>query len=464
MYEIPDIYQCRLHHPRPRFKSNIENVLAFMAFAIAELDGRPVEEFKEGMIEAIAKFPGNEKVVIKTLNNWRTEITVLFSMVSTTDGVNFATEITKELANKTNLRVFFLRMLIAFQYPGGFLKSASIKELLSQKIFFHPLKWLTDFFSLNPDEYLTDVEFCHCVLNDLRVVRDHENISTTLNRIIENRKSNVRYDGQGDVKRYALDILDYAVLAGILVKDYEGKYFLNFESLSFCKFFKEEIVVFNHYSEEMTLQEIDEKRERWILFVNKSSRKILSKYEELDVLDSIESEELIISRLDDDAFLGRQQSKGNIVSGVMTAKEIGDRGEYLSLTHEKCWLRENDREDLVHLVKLIPNQFALGYDISSREIDATDKMIEVKTTISEKPFTVHRVHLTPNEWNMAESHRSKYYIYRLQISGKSHTLWIIRDPVGLYKQDKIQMVIRDGVDLTFTKDCYQEVELLGLSN
>lgn len=462
MYEVPILYQCRLYHPRPRFKLNIENVLAYMAFSIAELDGKQVDEFKKGMLEAIVKFPGNKKVSTKTLNNWRTEITTLFSMVSTIDGMSFATDITKELANKTNLKIFFLRILMTFQYPGGFLKSASIKKLLSQKIFFHPLKWLTEFFSLNPNEYITDVEFCHCVLNDLRIVRDHENINLTFNRIIENRKNKVQYNKQGDVKRYALDILDYAVLAGVLIKNYEGKYFLNHQSLNFCNFFKTNTPVFNSYSEKMSLQEIDSIKEKWILFVNEVSSKTLKEYEKANASEINKNKELVMTKLENDIFSG-SISEENILTGAMTTKEIGDKGEYLSLAHEKYWLMKNGREDLIHLVKLIPNQFALGYDISSRELDATDKMIEVKTTISEKPFTVHRVHLTPNEWNMAESHRKKYYIYRLQISKNSIKLWIIQDPVGLYKQDKMQMVIRDGADLTFTKDCYQEVELLGLS-
>jgi hypothetical protein len=49
-------------------------------------------------------------------------------------------------------------------------------------------------------------------------------------------------------------------------------------------------------------------------------------------------------------------------------------------------------------VQFIPTQFAMGFDIYSRELDATMRHIEVKTTVSQKDFTVNRVHLTPNEW------------------------------------------------------------------
>ena len=111
MYEVPTRFYQRLHHPRPRFKTNIENVLGYMAFSIAELDGETESVFKENILSAINDFPGNADLTLKTLNNWRTEITALFSMVSTSDGCNFATDLSKELANTTNLKEFFLRFI-----------------------------------------------------------------------------------------------------------------------------------------------------------------------------------------------------------------------------------------------------------------------------------------------------------------------------------------------------------------
>lgn len=133
MYEVPTRFYQRLHHPRPRFKSNIENVLGYMAFSIAELDGQDESTFKDKILSAINDFPGNSGLAIKTLNNWRTEITALFSMVSTNKGYNFATDLSKELANTTNLKEFFLRFICTFQYPGGFLKSNEINLCTRQK-------------------------------------------------------------------------------------------------------------------------------------------------------------------------------------------------------------------------------------------------------------------------------------------------------------------------------------------
>lgn len=442
MYEIPEKFYQRLHHPRPRFKKNIENVLGYMAFSIAELDGENETIFEEKILLSISEFPGNSERKPKTWQNWYTEISALFSMVSTKGGKNFATDLSKELANTTNLKEFFLKFISTFQYPGGFLKQNKISEILSSGIHFHPLLWLAKFatssVSSQENLYIADVEFCHCVLNDLRVTRDHEDISLTIRRILKNRVDEVDYDAAGDTKRYALDILDYCVLAGLMLKDYKGKYFFREDAREFLAYFKDHAPLFTSYQKEQSLQEIEALRSLWIDFVNDSSKSLLLSFEkEISKKAHIPSDALAFS-----------------------TKQIGDEGEALTLTHEKIWLYKNGLPDLAKLVSHMPTQFAVGYDILSRELDATMRHIEVKTTVSQKDFTVNRVHLTPNEWSAAESHRDRYFIYRLQLSDDSCSLWIIQDPVGLYKQDRIKMVPRNGADIFFDESCYTQVELL----
>lgn len=441
MYQIPDIYYYRLHHPRPRFKNNIENVLGYMAFSIAELDGLQEREFVERLLESIHKFRGNEKLALKTLNNWRTEISAIFSMILVENNNVLATDLTKKLADTMNLREFFLRIICTFQYPAGFLKNHEIKKVVEANILFHPLLWLSKFFTSNipiKERYLTDVEFCHCVLNDLRVSRDHEDISITIKRIKQNRANKIDYDSNGDIKRYALDLLDYCVLAGILIKDYNGKYFLREDSLAFLKFFSEKAYIFNEYTPDLSLSDIEQKKSNWIKYVNNNSSLLIANFQNsLKSINTIEEETITFG-----------------------TKDIGDRGEALTVAHEKIWLLNNNRSDLSKLVRLIPTEFAVGYDVLSRELDATMKHIEVKTTISQKDLTVKRVHLTPNEWAAAETLRERYYIYRIQLSEESLKLWIIQNPVGLYKKDMLQMVPRNGADLFFDETCYRETELL----
>ena len=102
----------------------------------------------------------------------------------------------------------------------------------------------------------------------------------------------------------------------------------------------------------------------------------------------------------------------------------------------------------------------VGYDISSREIDDTIRNIEVKTTISSKPIVFNKVHLTPNEWHAAKSYKERYYVYRLMVSKTEIKLYILRDPVALFKQDLIDITPHEGMELTFKKAAGHYEELL----
>lgn len=44
-YKIPEEYYFRIHHVRPRFKGDIENVLIYMAEEITRVGEQPTHEF-----------------------------------------------------------------------------------------------------------------------------------------------------------------------------------------------------------------------------------------------------------------------------------------------------------------------------------------------------------------------------------------------------------------------------------
>ena len=44
-YKIPDEYYFRIHHVRPRFKGDIENVLIYMAEELTAIGEKNVDEF-----------------------------------------------------------------------------------------------------------------------------------------------------------------------------------------------------------------------------------------------------------------------------------------------------------------------------------------------------------------------------------------------------------------------------------
>ena len=80
-FKIPEEYYFRLHHVRPRFKSDIENVLIYMAEEITSIGQKPTQEFVRLINSAVFRYPGNAHSTLKTINNWRTEISALFGFI-----------------------------------------------------------------------------------------------------------------------------------------------------------------------------------------------------------------------------------------------------------------------------------------------------------------------------------------------------------------------------------------------
>lgn len=88
------------------------------------------------------------------------------------------------------------------------------------------------------------------------------------------------------------------------------------------------------------------------------------------------------------------------------------------------------------------------------------RLIEVKTTISSKSLNFYNFHLTPNEWNTADSFGDRYFVYRLMLSKFEKKLFIIQNPVSQYKKDNLKMSPRDGADIVFNEKTGNWKELL----
>ena len=80
MYTTPNNYYFRLHHVRPRFKNQVENVLGYVAFGIAQIGRKKTLLFNSELNEHIRKYGSNVTSTQKTIDNWRTEIGALFGM------------------------------------------------------------------------------------------------------------------------------------------------------------------------------------------------------------------------------------------------------------------------------------------------------------------------------------------------------------------------------------------------
>ena len=231
-YKIPEEYYFRIHHVRPRFKGDIENVLIYMAEEITRVGEQPTDEFVKKVNEAIYRYPGNAHRELKTINNWRTEISALFGFIEHTDKTEKPGRRAIELASNEDLVECFKVFLYNFQYPGAHIKPKNVLEQIENGIHFKPAQYILKLLKFANREGgnsvgITKYEACHCIFNDLRVTRDNEGVEKTWERISENRKKKLEYDQTGDVVRYAGDILDYMEIANLL-KTYDSyTYYLN---------------------------------------------------------------------------------------------------------------------------------------------------------------------------------------------------------------------------------------------
>ena len=479
-YKIPEEYYFRIHHVRPRFKGDIENVLIYVAEELARVGEKPTGEFVQAVNNALYQYPGNAHRELKTINNWRTEISALFGFIEHTDTTDKPGRRAVELANNQDLVESFKVFLYNFQYPGAHIKPKNVLEQIEAGVRFKPAQYILQLLRFaNKDGGnsvgITKFEVCHCIFNDLRVTRDNEGVEATWKRISDNRKNKMEYDQTGDVVRYAGDIIDYMEIANLL-KTYDSRtYYLNTLEeetiIKFCEstewFAEYDSMIANRAGDIETVKACTSD---WFAYVN---RDIQDTDFSTDILAFIANDEDELKELKKNShadgrpdlreFLDREEALEARVESYMesfTTKDIGDVGEGLVHGHECMRVKLGGREDLIHLIKRIPTQFAVGYDISSVELDERKRYIEVKTTISSKPLHFNRIHLTKNEWNTASSTHDRYYIYRLLLSKKERKLFLLQDPVGLYKADKIDMIPSDGADITFDPSKVGEFEEL----
>lgn len=470
MYKIPEEYFFRIHHVRPRFKGDIENVLIYIATEISKLPELNKKEFALRVNNAIKCFPGNSQSVEKTINNWRTEISALFGFIISNGQFAKAGKRAVELADKQDLVESFKVFLYGFQYPGAHVKPKYVQEMIEAGIRFKPAQYILKLLKYAEESTgkrvgITKAEVCHCILNDLRCTRDNEDVSLAWKRIKDNRDNEIEYDQEGDVIRYAGDIVDYMEIANLLTTYDSRIYYVNsLENVVILKFINS-TEWYSGYddmikSRRATLQQVNDSVIGWFNYVN---RDITETDFETDILAFIASDAEEYVKLKKASFALFNEKLENV--DTMSTKDIGDIGESLVHGHECERIKIGERADLIHLIKRIPTQYAVGYDIQSVELDARKRYIEVKTTISSKPLHFNKVHLTPNEWNTADSMKDRYFIYRLMISKQEKKLFILQDPVFLYKNDLVQMIPRDGVELVFdTKKSGAFEELLSWEN
>ncbi len=483
-YSIPDEYYYRIHFVRPRFKGNIENVLLYMADACCRIPKCSCEEYNARYLQAIRMFPGNIDMANKTLHNWRTEIPALFGFYKEKKDLGY-TETTRMaffLHENQDLTQFFRLFLTSFQFPGGHIKPKDLKDVIYNNIKFKPTRTILQVLlegnkilsamESSKEMSISAEEATYCIFNDIRVTSGIISPQKIAKQILENRKNKIHYYNpndmrnhslkgkartKGDVTRYAGDILDYMELAN-LVENHYGYFSLKGNELEAIKLISEDTTWFRGYEHFYNQKEIDTSalskvEPDWFDYVNQSMREDILKTNIRTLFEDTQEVDIIFDQRIQEVADSKNRTK----------KDIGNLGEALVCSHEKMRLKVNGYYDFIRLVQIVDSPaYHPGYDIDSYEADGTEnhRYIEVKTTISKQQINLYSFHMSPNEWRVAETIKEHYCVYRLMLSKERKTLFVLRNPVQLYKNDLIEAQPRDGMEISFTEQHFQKTELL----
>jgi hypothetical protein len=464
VYEVPANYYLRLHHSRPRFKSDVESVLLFVAEAISGQDHQPDLKFKSSLNRIIRTFPGNATRSDKTINNWRTEISSLFAFVRSDGEWSSPTNVAKNLASSGDLVALFRNWCVTFQYPGGHLKPHVSADLISHGVRFSPAVFLLRLLASCQERVergqsfgLTAPEVAHLVFNDIRVTGTQEyGPDEVAEALLENRRRQVAYDATGDTVRYAKDVLDYMVLAQLLnYRPANATFSLRPQSQSAAQNIVAQHQPFTGYDKLYGSVpdpgDVAAKSAAWVDYVNQPREFLFDEsLREPDVAaeesTGTSSAAAVIALLD-----GIQRAMDG------TTADIGRFGEQLTIVHERERLRRLGRRDLAQLVRKIPESMAAGYDVKSFDgvlLDGfdLDRLIEVKTTRSARKDLQNFFTMTPNEWSVARTSRDAYFVYRIFITPEGVDMFVLRNPYQLDADGLISMEPRRGAEIRYAPD------------
>ena len=484
LYVVPTEYWHRIHFVRPRFKSNIENVLLYMANECCKIPRCSCQEYNDRYFNAIRMFPGNIGMADKTLHNWRTEIPALFGFYNE-DKLSDVTEtsnMAKFLHEKQDLTQFLRLFLMSFQFPGGHMKPQDTRDIICLDIRFKPAQFIikvllegNKLLANNASEKEMSIsaeEATYCIFNDIRVTNGSVSPKIVAQTILDNRKKKLKYynrkdkniqsltgepRSKGDVTRYAGDILDYMEIANLLNVHY-GYYSLKENQSQAISVFNTDRTFFKGYESfygrnNYETSELSDVEPLWFDYVNKSMKPDLFKSDIRSILKPNEEIDVVF----DDRI------KDVVTSDTKTTKDIGNIGEALVCGHEKMRLKIKGYDTFIRLIQIVDSpSYHPGFDIDSFEADGTEDhcYIEVKTTISKKKIQMYGFHMSPNEWRVASTIKEHYCVYRLMLSEQDKTLFVLRNPVALYKTDKIDAEPRDGMEISFTEEQFKPTELL----
>ena len=443
-----------------------------------------VEFLNAHALNAIKMFPGNIGMTKKTLDNWRTEIPALFGFYKEDKetGITETSRMAVFLHENQDLTQFLRLFLYSFQFPGGHMKAVDVKDIIHNNIRFKPARTIIQVLMAgntilseqdsSKEMSMSAEEATYCIFNDIRVTSGAVSANKIAQTILDNRKNKVKYYNpkdrkvrsltgtprtKGDVTRYAKDILDYMEIANLLTTT-NGYYYLKGNEIAAIQKIRDDKTWFKGYDlfygkKDIETIELTKIEPEWFEYVNNSMKPDLFKTDVQAMFSQVGSIDLVF----DDRI------KAVVASDDRTMKDIGNLGEAIICGHEKMRLKVNGYKEFVRLVQIVDSpSYHPGFDIDSYEADGTEdhRYIEVKTTISKKKIQMFGFHMSPNEWRVAGTIKEHYCIYRLMLSEQDKILYILKNPVSLYKTDQIEAEPRNGMEISFSTELFKPTELL----
>lgn len=483
-YTIPDEHFLRLHFVRPRFKSDIENVLLYFANECCKIQTCDCASYKKSLNDAIRLFPGNAALAQKTIDNWRTEISALcsFYIEDKASNITKTSHLAFFLNENQDLTQFFKFVMLSFQFPGGHIKNKDNIELIKNNVRFKPAQFILNVLmegnkilskqNREKEMCINDEEATFCIFNDLRVTTGLRKPREVAELILNNRKNKLKYynrsdrryfsasgkpRSKNDVVRYAGDVLDYMEYASLLDRRLDGYYVLKPNEIKSITAFVKDKSYFDGYEQFYGVSNLKPSmlapvEANWFNYVDKLFQPDKFKTDITSIITDNKVVVLIDKRISE--ILGNESS---------TTKDIGNIGEAIIFSHEKMRLKLAGYENLLHRIAIVDSpSYHPGYDIDSLEGDGTrdHRYIEVKTTISKQKIKLYGFHMSPNEWDVANTTREHYCVYRLMLSTNDKTLYILRNPVALYKTDQIDATPRNGMEISFDASRFKPEQLL----
>jgi len=125
----------------------------------------------------------------------------------------------------------------------------------------------------------------------------------------------------------------------------------------------------------------------------------------------------------------RRPFKVNYLEREQRNASLGTRGEEFVLQYERWQLMQADKESLADKIEWISKyDDGAGFDILSRNLDGSDKYIEVKTTKLSKETPIF---FSVNEYEFAKEQGHQFNLYRLFDFAKKPRMFIVN---GSYDQ------------------------------